>query len=180
MKTFMKLYDKHLRGSISGWDRISFRGTIRWLANLAGMRSYLGYKNVLLKDFGDWAQEHTKRIRSACDQTAQSLNLERRYLQSASINKEDLARQIAREAKIDSGPICMFSVVEPSFSPTVCANQATQKLELTMRHRRCVWTYYYWKDEALGFGHLRLQTWLPFTVKGNINGREWLGRQLDN
>ena len=27
--------------------------------------------------------------------------------------------------------------------------------------------------------HLRLQSWFPFTININLNGREWLGRQLD-
>ena len=27
--------------------------------------------------------------------------------------------------------------------------------------------------------HVRLQTWLPFQIKVVLNGRDWLGRQLD-
>ena len=27
--------------------------------------------------------------------------------------------------------------------------------------------------------HVRLQTWLPFTIQVCINGREWLARQMD-
>jgi hypothetical protein len=30
-----------------------------------------------------------------------------------------------------------------------------------------------------GFMHLRLQTWFPFQVSVCINGRHWLGKQLD-
>jgi hypothetical protein len=33
--------------------------------------------------------------------------------------------------------------------------------------------------EELGFLHLRLQTWFPFLVQVCVNGREWLGRQMD-
>jgi len=179
MKEFLRKYQNEITGSISGWDRIAFRGTIRWLANLRGIESYMYMKGILLKDFGAWAEEHTKQVRAACVRTAESLGIEQRYLNSSTVNKEAIAKQIAFNSAIKSGPICMLSVVEPSYSPTVCGNRARKKLELTMRHRRCVWIYYYWNDEELGFGHLRLQTWLPFTIKGNINGREWLGRQMN-
>ena len=33
MKNFMGMYTEKTCGAISGWDRIRFRGTIRWLAN---------------------------------------------------------------------------------------------------------------------------------------------------
>jgi len=31
----------------------------------------------------------------------------------------------------------------------------------------------------LGFLHMRLQTWFPFSIQFCVNGREWLGRQMD-
>ena len=56
MKEFMGMYAKSICGAISGWDRIRFRGTIRWLASTQGLNSYLGTRRILLKDFGKWAK----------------------------------------------------------------------------------------------------------------------------
>ena len=179
MKLFLEKHQNDVIGAISGLDRVALRGTIRWLASLAGLGSYMGVRNILLKDFKPWAEDKTQRIRIACERTADSLGIETRYLQSAKTNKEALAREIAKHAGIETGPVCMFSVVEPSFSPTVCGNRSSKNLELCMRHRRCIWIYFYWIDEQWGFGHLRLQSWLPFTIKGCLNGREWLARQMD-
>jgi hypothetical protein len=39
--------------------------------------------------------------------------------------------------------------------------------------------YFYWMHEDLGFLHLRLQSWFPFLIQVCLNGREWLGRQMD-
>jgi hypothetical protein len=133
---------------------------------------------VLLKDFAGWAQALTLQVRDGCERMAQELGIETRYLNSSSVNKEELARQIATERGIASGPICMFSVVEPSLSPTVLGCRTTKKLEVQMRPRKCVWLYVYFNDPVIGFGHLRLQSWLPFTIKGCINGRHWLERSL--
>ena len=44
---------------------------------------------------------------------------------------------------------------------------------------KCLHLYLYFIDPEFGFGHLRLQTWFPFTIHVCINGREWLCRKLD-
>ena len=56
MQKLFEMYSGKILGAISGWDRIRFRGTIRWLASTEGMGSYLGTREILLKDFGRWAQ----------------------------------------------------------------------------------------------------------------------------
>lgn len=178
MKNFIEMYAKNICGAISGWDRIRFRGTIRWLANTKGINSYLSTRNILLKDFATWAESITAKVRSLCAEQAKQLDIPMIYLPSASIDKEAAARQIMDERKIDTGPICMFSTVEPCTSALLKGNKATKMLELTMAPRKCVWIYQYWNDEQLGFGHTRLQTWLPLSATICLNGRHWLERQL--
>jgi hypothetical protein len=58
-------------------------------------------------------------------------------------------------------------------------NREKKVLELVARERKCLWIYHYMFHPLLGFMHARIQTWLPFTIKICINGREWLSRQFD-
>ena len=44
---------------------------------------------------------------------------------------------------------------------------------------RCLHLYFYFIDPEFGFMHVRVQTWIPYTVQVYVNGREWLARQLD-
>ena len=178
MKNFMGMYAKNICGAISGWDRLRFRGTIRWLANTSGINSYLSTRGILLKDFGKWAESITVKVRALCAEQAQNLDIPMIYLPSAAIDKEARARQIMAERKVETGPICMFSTVEPCSSALLKGNKDSQKLELKMAPRKCVWIYQYWNDEHLGFGHTRLQTWLPLGTTICLNGRHWLERQL--
>jgi hypothetical protein len=176
----MELYQDKIVGAISGLDRIRFRGTLRWLANKSGLASFMGHSHILLKDFSDWVNGLTVQIRNSCQSRAGQLGIEVRYLTSSGINKEKLARQIAKEKGITTGSICMLSVVEPCMAPMVKGNKATKKLEVTMAERKCVWVYHYFDDPEFGFGHVRLQSWVPFTVFICLNGRHWLERQLHN
>lgn len=178
MKNFLEVYGKFVKGAISGWDRIRFRGTLRQLSNVSGVNTYLNSNSILLKDFYTWSSEITKNIRFACEEQAKTLDIPMYYLRSSATDKEELARKIMTERKIETGPICMFSVVEPCIAPKVSGNKATKKVELKIAHSKCIWIYQYWNDEKLGFGHTRLQTWLPLNVTICINGRHWLERQL--
>ena len=49
MRSFLTRYEPQVKGVLSGFDRIRFRGTIRWLSSLQGMGTWLSRTGVLLK-----------------------------------------------------------------------------------------------------------------------------------
>jgi len=178
MKALSEVYGDRITGSISGWDHLRFRGTRSWLASAQGLGTYLNTIGIRLKQFGSWADHLTTKVRKACTQRAEELGIPMIYLRKPSVDKEAEARRVAQERGVDTGNICMFSVVEPCYAPSIRGNRATQHLELEMGLRQCVHIYQYWNDPILGFGHTRLQSWLPLTATLCINGRHWLERQL--
>ena len=97
MKQFIDKYQKNIIGSISGWDRIAWRGTNRWLSNCDGLGCYLSMNHILLKDFKGWALDITGKLRESCDALADIWGIRKEYLRSSSVNKEELARRIAKE-----------------------------------------------------------------------------------
>lgn len=174
----IRLYGDKALGAIHGLDRIRFRGTLRWLANADGLRSFLAGQGILLKHFKEWAQEKTARVRQSCAGQAEALGIPALYLRSSGVDKDGQARRIAERNNIASGPICQFSVVEPCVAPGVEGNRASQQLELNYRPRKCVFIYQYFDDPQAGLGHVRLQSWIPFGVTICLNGRHWLEKQL--
>lgn len=178
MRNLLSLYSDKITGSISGWDRIRFRGTIRWLASTRGIQSYVSKQNILLKNFGRWAQSVTQKIRSSCEAQATVLDIPFLYLNSSKTDKEALAREIASERGVEFGDICMFSVVEVCWAPTVKGDRRDKKLHIEIAPRKCIFIYHYWNDPVFGFGHTRLQTWVPLSATICINGRHWLEHQL--
>jgi hypothetical protein len=175
----MELYHDKIMGAISGLDRIRFRGTLRWLASQSGLASFMSHSHILLKDFSGWVEHLTAMIRQSCESRAGELGIEVRYLNSSRVDKENLSREIAAQKGITDGSICLLSVVEPCIAPMVKGNKASKKLEIVMAPRKCVFVYHYFNDPEFGFGHVRIQSWVPFNVFICLNGRHWLQRQMD-
>jgi hypothetical protein len=143
------------------------------------MRNYLWHARVLLKDFKRHVLEVTGQIRAASEQLAAVAGRPVVYLASSATNKEAQAQRIAARDGITEGLVCVLSCVELGWSYEVGPNRDRKQLELRGGHRKCLHYYFYWIDRRLGWMHLRMQTWFPFTLHVCLNGREWLARQLD-
>jgi hypothetical protein len=65
MEQFVQRNRSSVIGFLSGFDRLLFRGTLRRIANAAGLSSLLGYTGVLLKDFAALSMRHTEQVTDA-------------------------------------------------------------------------------------------------------------------
>jgi hypothetical protein len=158
---------------------LRLQATLRSLYYEPVMEEYTRQLGVLWKHFKTFATALTGRVRQAAVELATAHHRPVIYLNSSHIRKEDKAREIQQRDNIELGLIAVFSCVEPCRTWFVRGNRETRKLELRLGWGKCIHLYFYWMHEQLGFMHLRLQTWFPFLVQFCVNGREWLGRQMD-
>ena len=63
MQQFIRNHQADVMGVLSGFDRIQFRGTQRWLATKHGLMTFLCKTQVKLKDFKPYAMNLTREIR---------------------------------------------------------------------------------------------------------------------
>jgi hypothetical protein len=178
MQSFLRVHESKIKGVLSGFDRVRFRGTLRMLANTKGLGGFLCFMGILLKDFKEWSVGLTERIRRASKEQADIRQRPVIYLSSCHTDKEAIAREIARRDGITEGLICVLTCVESCETFTIHKNAALKKLELTPIKGRCLHQYFYLQHPVFGFMQVRLQTWAPFNIHININGREWLAHQL--
>jgi hypothetical protein len=179
MDAFVQQHAACVTGTLSGWDRLRFRGTLRMLANAAGLFRFLCYTGHLLKDFGSYALGLSRQVRAASLAAAESSGRPVEHLAGPSVSKEGRAREIAGRDGIGEGLIAVLTAVEPCWSYDVRSNRHSGHLELVHAYRKCQHLYHYMVHPAFGFMHVRLQTWLPFNLHVCVNGREWLARQMD-
>jgi hypothetical protein len=166
-------------GVLNGFDRLRFRGTLRWLCYAAGAGRYLSAIGVRLSEFKEFTQSVTAQVRASIEGVARAAGRPIDYLAKPSISKEDYARAIAKRDGIEEGLIAVLHAVEPCYSFRIGYERDTGHIEVESALRKCTHYYSYWIDPLWGFCHVRMQTWLPFSVHICVNGREWLGRQMD-
>jgi hypothetical protein len=179
MNTFIQKYQPQIKGTLSGWDRIVFRGTIRTLAYVNGMATYLQRVGCLLKEFGEHVETKTAQLIEQSLQRAEQQNRPVKYIETSTIRKEDYARSIAEADNITEGLVAVLTCVEPCRSFEIHRNKDEKKLELVLRNRKCKHIYHYEIHPVFGFMYTRIQTWFPFNIQIGMNGREYLARQMD-
>lgn len=166
-------------GVLSGFDRVRFRGTLRLLANVAGLGRFLSHRGVLLKEFGQFAEDVRDRVQASIESVAAKAGKTPVFVASPSINKEQLVQKIiAEEGVADNGLVAVLKATEVCQGFDIFRNRETKHLDLVARTRKCLHYYIYWQDRQLGLTQVRIQTWLPMNVHIVLNGREWLSRQM--
>ena len=96
MQQFIRNHQADVIGVLSGFDRIRFRGTQRFLATEQGLMNFLWKVQVKLKEFKSYAMNLTRQIRKRIETLAEKQGRPLTYLYSTAPSKEDLAREIAR------------------------------------------------------------------------------------
>lgn len=180
MHEFIARHQGIVAGTLSGFDRVVFRGTLRPISYVDGMQRYLRANDVLLKGFGAHVEQVSQQLKKASVAEAQALGRPVKYLESSHVSKEAIAREIVASDGIADGLIGVLTAVEPCLTFDIHRNREGKKLELQVRTRKCLFIYHYWIDATFGFMSARIQTWFPFRIQVCINGREWLKRQMDH
>jgi len=182
MQQFIEKYREQIYGSLTGFDRLVFRGSLRQLNFVkpnggalvaAGMENYLWQNKILFKDYQDHVKSVSERIKKASLAPFEKQELPVVWLSSPTEDKSEVARRIAEERKMTSGLVCAISAMEPS--PTF----EHRKTHIIRRTRPCHVLYHYQIHPELGWMHARIQTWFPFNIQVALNGREWLAKLLD-
>lgn len=179
MKRFLERHRDRITGTLSGFDRVLFRGTLRSIAYVKGLELFLYSHHVLMKDFSSYVISLSQRLVEHAKELASKMGRPYVYLPSSKASKEELALQIVERDGLKQGLICVFACVEPCQSFDLRKDGGTKKLKLVSKERKCLHLYFYYLDREFGLMHVRLQTWLPFTIQVCLNGREWLAKQLD-
>lgn len=155
-----------------------FRGILRSITHLSGMKRFLCSQHVFTKDFGPFVQRLSSQLKEHAQAVAAKAKRPYLYVPSTNISKEDLVQSILERDQISEGLVCVLSCVESCQTFALHRDRERKLLSLVAGLRKCLHLYFYYVDPEFGLIHIRLQTWLPFPVQVCLNGREYLARQL--
>ncbi len=154
MKRLITQPEQQIIGVLKGWDRVRFRGTLRILSCVKGVLAWMLEQKVLFQEFAGFSKGLTDRWKRSVEGVASA----------------------AREDRAGSGVGAEWcgavSVVRHSASPGEAAHRSgVAAAEVS------AWVLVL-HPSGVGLCHIRIQSWLPFTVPVCVNGREWLCREL--
>lgn len=183
MTTFESVHESRIVGKLVAIDRLIFKGHLTGLMPKGAFARFLFVQSVLLVCFKAYVSRVTRDLKAHAQALATRAGRPYEYLTGASTaargrSKEERARAIAARDRIHEGLITVFAAVEPCSSFEVRGNHVTHRLEVVRAPRKCLFFYFYIIDRELGFMHIRVQSWFPFSIQVYVNGHEWLCQQL--
>jgi len=169
-----------VKGVLTGFDRIVFKGSILPVCYADGVMDFLHFRGVLNKDYKKWMLAQTNSLIEGVNQYALKHCGEGiAHMTSWRTDKEKLAKERQAAKRIESGLIGAWSFLESgrSFRAHYCA--ATGYPQLRSYQTACKHIYLYLDHKQYGFMNVRIQTWFPYHIQICMNGRQWLGRSLE-
>jgi hypothetical protein len=180
MDNFLQRFAGQIKGVITGFDRIVFKGTIRPLMFADGAMGFLRSRGVLNKGYKDWVMEQSVALVTAAERLAQrACGRGIEPIRSSQERKETLAHDRQKARGLSEGLIGVWSSVEAGSTYRACYDAQAGFPQLRREFGRCKHLYFYYDHPQYGFASVRLQTWFPYGIQIALNGREWLRRDLD-
>jgi hypothetical protein len=113
MERFLKRHQHRLVGSIAGFDRLLFRGTLRSISYVQGLNYFMGNQRVPFKRFKAFVGEFSAGVRGRAHQIAEREKRPFLYVAGGRTDKEKLVREVMERDGVQKGLICVLSCVEP-------------------------------------------------------------------
>lgn len=184
MSAFEILHQDDVAGKLTCFDRLIFKGHIQRFYMPGALKAYVATQGGTLKYWNRYVTEASAQVKDhvlalAADAGAPYEYLGESFTRATGRTKEDKAREIRDRDGVTSGLVCVFGAVEPCNSFTVIKNEALNELQAVPKRRKCLQFYLYFMDDQLGFCHVKIQSWLPFTIQVWANGHDMLARALD-
>jgi hypothetical protein len=180
LKALLARFGSAVKGVLTGFDRIVFKGTILPLAHEDGAMGFLGWRGVLNRDYKKWMQAQTDALVTAVDRFArEQTDRPIVHLGTWRCDKEQLARSRQQQTGVEAGLIGVWSCLEScwSYRAEYCARKGYP--QLNRYTTQCKHLYLYLDHEQYGWMSVRIQTWFPYHIQIALNGREWLRRRLE-
>jgi len=179
MKTlsrFVTKFSSVIVAVLSCFDRVIFKGHLA-LAAPSELESFVDLTlKVRRSDFMKTiAPQYSERLVEHAQRWAQKTGRTYEY-RTGQLRKDQWAQDLIRDQGISEGLVGILCTQETC--PSFALVPGPQRPQFVSRNRQQRVLDYYFLDPEFGLIHVRLQTWLPFTVQVYVNGHEWLAQQM--
>ena len=167
-----------IAGVLSCYDRMLVFGTLPGVGFAEGMTSYLYARKVRIFDYPRFAEPFRNELRENAERLAAESGLKIDHIRKKDFRKEAHIQKVLAKRGGQPGLVWIFSAMEPCATYKPWHNKETGKTYLVPDDGKCLHYYFYFIDEQLGLGYVRVPTWLPCRLQIYCNGHNWLAAQL--
>ncbi len=178
MASLIERYGDRILGVLSSYDRVIVRGGIRGFDYAQAMESYLRWRKIPLFDFPKFAKPYRDAIRDNAERLARENGIEVQFIRHHQVRKEDIVARILEKRGDGPGLVAILSALETCESYEARYDKKTGRTSLRPDRAKCTHYYFYFIDEQLGLGFMRISTWCPFPAQVYINGHNLLAGKL--
>ncbi len=180
MKELTTIYKKRISGILSCYDRIVITGTLSTLCHSHGITGYFYSQGIRIFDYAKFAEPYKEELRNNAEAIAKENRITIEHIRKSHIRKEDIVQKCLKKRGDHPGFIHIISAMEscPSYQPW--HDKSTGKTFLRGKQGKCLHYYFYFIDEYLGLGYIRVPTWGSFKLQIYFNSHYILSRELDD
>lgn len=173
---FVEKFSSRIAGVLSCFDRMIFKGYLP-LCRRSELERFVDCELKMRRmDFiKERAPEYADRLVEHAQQMAARHGRPYEY-SGKKLDKDRWAKQQLAKSPVKEGLVGVLCTKE--VCPTFQLVPGPRRPEFRPAQVPQRVLYYYFVDRRLGLIHVRIQTWLPFTVQVYANGHDYLARQM--
>lgn len=171
-------YAEKIRGVLGCYDRVVIQGTLPELCYAEGMTGYLYARHIRIFDYPRFAEPLREELRQNAERLATEAGIEIEFVRYHDTRKEKLIEDILQKRGRHPGLVHVLSAMERCATYKPWHDKPTGRTYLRAAEGKCLHYYFYFIDEELGLGYVRVPTWCPFRLQIYFNGHNWLATQL--
>lgn len=163
---------------LSCYDRLILSGTMPEISYSQGMTSYMYEKGIKIFDYPKFAEPYKEAIRANAERIAKEQGVEIEFIRKTGVRKESIISDKIKKRGDHPGLVHVLSVMETCNTYKPWHDKTTGKTFLKPDTSKCLHYYFYFIDQQVGLGYVRVPTWCPFRLQVYINGHNLLASEL--
>jgi DNA-binding MarR family transcriptional regulator len=137
------------------------------------------YQNdIKIFDYPKFAEPFKDAIRAIAEGIARKHEVQIEFIRKTGVRKESIISEKIKKRGDHPGIVHIISAMEACNTYKPWHDKTTGKTFLKPDQSKCLHYYFYFIDEQVGLGYVRVPTWCPFRLQVYINGHNLLAAEL--
>lgn len=178
MELLTETYKGRIALVLSCYDRLILTGTMPEISYSQGMTSYMYQNEVKIFDYPKFAEPYKDAIRANAERVAKEHGVEIEFIRKTSVRKESIISEKIKQRGDHPGIVHIITAMETCNTYKPWHDKKTGKTFLKPDQSKCLHYYFYFIDQQVGLGYVRVPTWCPFRLQVYVNGHNLLATEL--